>query len=136
MSLLRRAEKTTRMYTINYSNDFSDTKQSRVVEIHSTDQWRSFFDASKRNNKLLVVQFTATWCRPCRFMDPTVQEFAAKFTDVDFIKIDVDKLMKVADQFEATTLPAFVLIKKGKQVDKVVGAKRIDLHNKIEQQRI
>jgi len=41
----------------------------------------------------LVIDFTATWCGPCKSMDPVIQEFAAKYTDVEFIKIDVDELM-------------------------------------------
>ena len=41
----------------------------------------------------MVIDFTATWCGPCKLMDPIIQEFAAKYTDVDFIKIDVDELM-------------------------------------------
>lgn len=41
----------------------------------------------------LVIDFTATWCGPCKTMDPVIKEFAAKYTDVEFIKIDVDELM-------------------------------------------
>lgn len=41
----------------------------------------------------MVIDFTATWCGPCKFMDPIIKEFAAKYADVEFIKIDVDELM-------------------------------------------
>lgn len=41
----------------------------------------------------MVIDFTATWCGPCKYMDPIIQEFAAKYTKVEFIKIDVDELM-------------------------------------------
>lgn len=41
----------------------------------------------------MVIDFTATWCGPCKYMDPIIQEFAAKYTEVEFIKIDVDELM-------------------------------------------
>lgn len=40
----------------------------------------------------VVIDFTATWCGPCRSMEPTFEEYADKFKDVDFIKIDVDEL--------------------------------------------
>lgn len=41
----------------------------------------------------MVIDFTATWCVPCRSMEPVINEFAAKYTDVEFMKIDVDELM-------------------------------------------
>lgn len=40
----------------------------------------------------MVIEFTAIWCEPCKYMDPIIEEFAAKYTDVEFIKIDVDEL--------------------------------------------
>lgn len=41
----------------------------------------------------LVIEFTATWCGPCRQMEPIIKEFAAKYSDVVFIRIDVDELV-------------------------------------------
>ena len=41
----------------------------------------------------MVIDFTAEWCGPCKLIEPVIQEFAAKYTDVEFIKIDVDELM-------------------------------------------
>lgn len=40
----------------------------------------------------IVIDFTASWCGPCRYIEAAVNEFAAKYTDVDFVKIDVDEL--------------------------------------------
>jgi len=40
----------------------------------------------------MILDFTATWCGPCKLMDPVIQEFAAKYTDAEFIKIDVEEL--------------------------------------------
>lgn len=40
----------------------------------------------------MVVDFTASWCGPCKFMAPVFEQMAAKYTDVDFVKIDVDQL--------------------------------------------
>ncbi|KAK3442413.1 hypothetical protein EUGRSUZ_B02586 [Eucalyptus grandis] len=74
-------------------NDWAPAKASRVMEFHSKSRWDEHFEASKGNNKLMVIDFTATWCGPCRRMEPTIDELAETFADVDFIKIDVDELM-------------------------------------------
>ncbi|CAL1357293.1 unnamed protein product [Linum trigynum] len=111
-------------------------KPTGVVEVHSASQWKVFIDDSRENNKLLVIQFTATWCGPCRLMVPAMEEFAAKYTEVMFIKIDVDKLPLVARQYDVQIMPAFALIKTGKEVEKVAGVKKTELRNKIEKHRL
>ncbi|GAB4839921.1 hypothetical protein Ancab_020631 [Ancistrocladus abbreviatus] len=108
---------------------------SRAIAFHSLAQWRAYFEASKQSNKLIVIDFTAAWCGPCRSMEPTIDEFAAKYTDVDFVKIDVDELMGVARQFAVQAMPTFLFIKMGKEVDKVTGAKKQELQQKIEKHR-
>ncbi|GAB2214122.1 hypothetical protein Droror1_Dr00018460 [Drosera rotundifolia] len=111
-------------------------KASRVIAFHSSARWRAYFESSKQTNKLIVLDFTATWCGPCRYMDPTITEFADKYTDVDFVKIDVDELMDVAREFGVQVMPTFLLMKNGREVDKVVGAKKKDLRCKIERHRV
>ncbi|KAF3431393.1 hypothetical protein FNV43_RR26124 [Rhamnella rubrinervis] len=110
-------------------------KPSLIKAIHSKEQWKSHFNASKDSNKLLVIDFTATWCGPCRSMEPILDEFAEKYSDVEFIQIDVDELLDVAAEFGVNAMPTFLLLKKGNQVDKVVGASKDDLQKKIEKHR-
>ncbi|CAL0308165.1 unnamed protein product [Lupinus luteus] len=43
----------------------------------------------------MVIDFTATRCVPCKHMKPVMREFAAKYTDVEFIKLDVDELLRI-----------------------------------------
>ncbi|KAI9169097.1 hypothetical protein LWI28_006896 [Acer negundo] len=110
--------------------------QNQILEFQSKDQWKAHFEASKETNKLLVVDFTATWCGPCKSMEPAIKEFVAKYTEVEFIKIDVDKFEEIAKQFGIEATPTFILVKKGKEVDRLVGAKNDDLHKKIEKHMI
>ncbi|KAG6411153.1 hypothetical protein SASPL_129227 [Salvia splendens] len=111
------------------------SEPSRVTAFHSSQRWQLHFDASKKLNKLMVVDFTATWCGPCRFMAPAFEAMSAKYTDVDFVKIDVDELADVAREFAVQAMPTFVLLKQGKEVDRVVGAKKDELENKIGKHR-
>ncbi|XP_049365939.1 thioredoxin H2-like isoform X2 [Solanum verrucosum] len=107
-------------------------KKSQVIAFHSSTKWKLHFDSLKDTNKLVVIDFTATWCGPCKNMDPTINDFASKYTDVEFVKIDVDELVDVALEHEVQAMPTFTLMKRGKVVDKIVGADKDGLKMKIE----
>ncbi|KAL8518825.1 hypothetical protein ACS0TY_009974 [Phlomoides rotata] len=111
------------------------TKKGQVIAFHSSSKWKLHFEASKQTSKLMVIDFTATWCGPCQYILPAINEFAEKYGDVEFIKIDVDELDDVAQEFGVQAMPTFILMKRGKEVDKVVGAKKEDLQKKIEKHR-
>ncbi|KAK7827687.1 thioredoxin h5 [Quercus suber] len=83
----------------------------------------------------VVIDFSATWCGPCQFIEPTFKELSSKYTNVDFVKIDVDELEAVAQEFAVEAMPTFIFVKKGKVVDKVVGARKDELQTKIEKHR-
>ncbi|BFG16586.1 thioredoxin H2 [Prunus yedoensis var. nudiflora] len=123
-------------HVLDYSDDDSSRgNKSRIMAFHSKDQWNTHFNASKESNKLMVIDFTATWCGPCRAMEPTLKEYADKYTDVEFIKLDVDELPDVAREFGVQAMPSFVFVKKGDVIDKVVGARKEELQKKIEKHR-
>ncbi|CAM8885959.1 unnamed protein product [Rhodiola kirilowii] len=98
--------------TMRLDRCVSSSTHNQVIAFHSPAQWKYQFKAAKDSNQLMVIDFTATWCGPCRFVEPYVKEFAAQFSDVIFVKIDVDQLPMVAAEFGAQALPAFVLIRK------------------------
>ncbi|CAN8241104.1 unnamed protein product [Cochlearia groenlandica] len=112
-----------------------ETKNGIVVEIESKRQWRSLFDSMKDSNKLLVIDFIASWCGPCKAMEPEVKEIASRYPEVVFAKVDVDRLMDVAGTYKANTLPAFVFVKRGEEIDRVVGAKPDEIVYKIDKHR-
>ncbi|TYH01054.1 hypothetical protein ES288_A09G026800v1 [Gossypium darwinii] len=101
----------------------------------SSSEWQLHFNSVKESPKLMVIDFSASWCGPCKFMEPVLNEMAAKFTDVDFVKLDVDGLPDVAQEFGVQAMPTFVLVKQGKEVDRVVGAQKNELEKKVEKNR-
>ncbi|KAM0965053.1 hypothetical protein ACFX13_021418 [Malus domestica] len=117
------------------SDESSHGHESRIVSFHSKGQWNTHFAASKDSDKLMVIDFTATWCGPCRAMEPILRDYADKFTDVEFVKLDVDELPDVAREFGVQAMPSFVFMKKGVVVDKIVGARKDELQKKIEKHR-
>ncbi|KAG4922630.1 hypothetical protein JHK82_051604 [Glycine max] len=112
-----------------------ESSTSRVSSFHSSPRWQLYFNEIKDTDKLVVIDFSASWCGPCKFIEPAIHAMADKFNDVDFVKIDVDELPDVAQEFQVQAMPTFVLWKKGKEVDKVVGAKKDELEKKIEKHR-
>ncbi|XP_011085782.1 thioredoxin H2 [Sesamum indicum] len=106
-------------------------ESSRVIAFHSSQRWQLHFNSSKQLNKLMVVDFSATWCGPCKFMEPVFNNLSAKYSDVDFVKIDVDELSDVSREFGVQAMPTFLLLKQGKEVERVVGAKKDELEQKI-----
>ncbi|KAJ5906966.1 Thioredoxin [Penicillium subrubescens] len=70
----------------------------------------------------VLVDFYATWCGPCKAVAPKVGEFSEKYENVRFLQVDVDKMRGVAQQFEITAMPTFVMLKDGKEVHRVRGA--------------
>lgn len=80
------------------------------------------FDSAIAADKLVVVDFFATWCGPCKMIAPMIEKFATEYSTADFYKLDVDELPEVAQKNEVSAMPTLVLYKNGKEVAKVVGA--------------
>ncbi|MFK7749850.1 MAG: thioredoxin family protein [Kordia sp.] len=74
------------------------------------------------NDRLIVLDFYATWCGPCKRMDPILKELNAKYKDrVDFYKIDVDK-SKVDDALGISAMPTYLFIYNSSNLEQIEGA--------------
>lgn len=75
------------------------------------------FNEIIKSNKLVLVDFFATWCGPCQTMAPILQDVKEFYQeDLSIIKIDVDKNANIAAQFKVSGVPTFVLFKDAVQV--------------------
>ncbi|KAF2324628.1 hypothetical protein GH714_015736 [Hevea brasiliensis] len=84
-------------------------------------------EISSFSSPQIVVDFTASWCGPCRLINPILAELAKKMPNVIFLKVDVDELKSVAEDWAVEAMPTFMFLKEGTIVDKVVGAKKEEL---------
>ena len=83
----------------------------------------SEFSALLQEDKLLVVDFYATWCGPCKKLSPTLDEVSEEFTgQVNIVKVDVDESEDLALNYGIRSVPTVLFFKNGQQVDKFVGA--------------
>ena len=73
-------------------------------------------------NKYAVLDFSATWCNPCKMLAPVMEEVSEEFGDsVSFYNIDVDENMDIAQMYKIVSIPALILLKKGEKVDMQIG---------------
>lgn len=70
---------------------------------------------------VVVVDFFANWCGPCRMLGPVLEDLSNSRSDVKVVKIDVDQEEDLARRFGVMSIPALYLFRDGKQVDSRVG---------------
>jgi thioredoxin 1 len=81
-----------------------------VREITSKEEFETIL-SEEAGDKLVVVDFTATWCGPCKAIAPEFQRLSEKYPDVIFIKVDVDKCKAVAQAQNISAMPTFKFFK-------------------------
>lgn len=81
-------------------------------------------DTTKKEeiDKIILMDFFAEWCQPCKIQDPIIEELKEKFGDkIEFKKIDVDKDRKFTDKYNIRAIPTLIIEKDGKIFEKYVG---------------
>lgn len=74
------------------------------------------------SSKVVLIDFWATWCGPCRILSPTVDEIAAEYEGrVTVAKCNVDDAQDVAMQYRIRTIPTLIFLKDGEVADRTVG---------------
>lgn len=79
------------------------------------------FDKTLTENKIVVVDFYAVWCGPCRMMHPVVEELSNQFTNIAFVKVDIDNDTQLAISQNVQVVPTFIAYKNGAEVNRIIG---------------
>ncbi len=70
---------------------------------------------------LVLVDFYAEWCMPCRMLSPILEQLSEEMDDVKIVKVDTDANQELASSFGVMSIPTIVFVKDGKVLDTMVG---------------
>lgn len=98
-----------------------------VINISDND-----FNDIIANNKLVVVDFFATWCGPCRALSPYIDELATNHHHILFAKANIEETPVIANELDVKSLPCVVIFENGKEINRVVGFNKQKLQAIIE----
>jgi len=84
-------------------------------------------------NKLIVIDFFADWCGPCKAIAPYFKELAndPEFKDVEFVKVNIQTCDQIAEAYKVSGIPDFRMIHRGKTLNTLTGANKEQLRQKI-----
>jgi thioredoxin 1 len=103
--------------------------RSEPIHVESADH----LDELVAEGGVVLADFYADWCGPCKMLEPIVEDLAAE-TDATVAKIDVDRLQQLAQRYRVQGVPTMYLFADGEQVEQMVGARQKgDLRALIEQ---
>lgn len=102
---------------------------SRIIK---TNEFKSEVE---NKSGVVVVDFFATWCGPCKMLSPVYNSLGEEMQDkAEFLKVDIDESMELAERFVVTTVPTVIVFNNGKEMDRLVGfIPKNNLKEKVEQ---
>ncbi|EPP34659.1 thioredoxin [Chlamydia ibidis] len=92
-----------------------------MVKVVTAENFDSFIASG-----LVLIDFFAEWCGPCRMLSPVLDSVAEEATNISIGKVNIDDTPAPAETYGVSSIPTLILFKDGKEVDRVVGLKDKD----------
>lgn len=99
--------------------------------VTTKEAWEGKLSQASREGKIVVANFSAGWCGPCKMIAPYYCELSVKYPSLMFLTIDVDELSDLSTSYDIKATPTFFFLKDGQQIDKLVGSNKPELQKKI-----
>eukprot|EP01130_Rhizamoeba_saxonica_P018148 TRINITY_DN89_c0_g1_i1.p1 TRINITY_DN89_c0_g1~~TRINITY_DN89_c0_g1_i1.p1 ORF type:complete len:468 (-),score=116.60 TRINITY_DN89_c0_g1_i1:48-1406(-) len=103
-----------------YQLEEEKTRLGDVVKVHSEEEFRQ----QLTSDKPIIIDFTATWCGPCRRLEPHFVQLASTHKNVLFVQVDVDELAPIAQEYDIQAMPTMKVVHNGEELKEkeLVGA--------------
>lgn len=93
---------------------------------------QSEFETLIKENKLVMVDYTATWCGPCKVIAPLIDRLAVEYSDrVTVVKIDIDRSPDAAKKYGIRSIPAVLVFRDGEVVENTFGSQPYETYSNI-----
>lgn len=107
------------IYSYKKMKNVKDVSPSKKIKILTKKNYKTGIKKG-----LVLVDFWAPWCAPCKIIAPTLNEIAEEKSDeVTIAKVNVDQYKQVAQKFKIRNIPTLVLFKDGREVKRIMGVK-------------
>ncbi len=78
-------------------------------------------DSIINSNELMIVDFWAPWCGPCRMLSAVIESYANSHPEIAIVKVNVDEAKELAAKYDIQSLPTLILFKNGKEITSKCG---------------
>ncbi|KAJ4720259.1 Thioredoxin like [Melia azedarach] len=118
----------------NADDEFDDQQVElaggNVQLITTMASWEAKISESIKDHKIVVANFSAQWCSPCKKIAAAYAELSDKYPSIICLTVDVDELPEFSTSWGIKATPTFFFLKDGREVDKLIGANKVELHKK------
>ena len=102
---------------LNGQNQETIQTVSKVIRVTE----KNFKEEVLNSDKIVLIDFYADWCQPCRKLSPIIEEVAKEKDNVKFIKINVDENRELSNEYGIRSIPTLIIIKDGNVVNRSEG---------------
>lgn len=95
----------------------STNSGGKIIEVDSSN----FEEEIVNSDKVVLIDFYATWCGPCKTLKPRLKEVANENENIKVVEIDVDRCTELSEQYGIQAMPTLVVVKNGEEVRRSVG---------------